>query len=75
LFLFEVLRGLGFGHIFLKWISIILSSASTRITANGVPGDHIKHMRGLRQGDPILPMLFNGGMEVLTRLISKAVSK
>jgi hypothetical protein len=47
-FLFEVLRGLGFGDMFLKWISIILSSASTRVTVNGVPGDHFRHVRGLR---------------------------
>jgi hypothetical protein len=72
-FLFEVLRGLGFGHIFLKWISIILSSASTRVTVNGVPGNRIKHVKGLRQGDPISPMLFNCGMEALTVLITRAI--
>jgi hypothetical protein len=37
-FLFEVLRVLGFSEIFLKWISILLSSAMTRVTVNGVPG-------------------------------------
>jgi hypothetical protein len=58
-FLFEVLRGLGFGEVLLKWISIILPSASTRVTVNGVPGDLFRHVRGLRQGDPISPMLFN----------------
>jgi hypothetical protein len=74
-FLFEVLRGLGFCNLFLKWISIILSSSSTRVTVNGVPGRCIKHARGLRQGDPISPMLFNCGMEALTVLMNRAVGE
>jgi hypothetical protein len=72
-FLFEILRGMGFGEMFLKWISFIMSSASSRISVNGVPGYRIQHVRGLRQGDPISPMLFNCGMEALTALISRAV--
>lgn len=34
-FLFEVLRGYGFGGRFLEWIAILLSSASTRVLMNG----------------------------------------
>jgi hypothetical protein len=43
-FLFEVLRHLGFSTLFLKWLSILLSSATTRVVVNGVPGGKIKHM-------------------------------
>jgi hypothetical protein len=74
-FLFEILRHLGFGDIWLKWISLLLSSATMRILVNGVPGARIKYARGLRQGDPTSPQLFVMAMEVLTLLIAKAAEE
>jgi hypothetical protein len=64
-FLFEVLRRMGFGDRFLKWIAVLLYTANTRVMVNGVPGERIVHGRGLRQGDPTSPMLFVAAMEVL----------
>jgi hypothetical protein len=49
-FLFEVLRRLGFGPLFLKWITMLLHTANTSVIVNGVPGRRITHTRGLRQG-------------------------
>jgi hypothetical protein len=72
-FLFEVLRHMGFGDLFLKWIALLLYTASTKVIVNGVPGARIKHVRGLRQGDPTSPMLFVIGMEVLTLVFARAV--
>ena len=57
-FLLEVLRQYGFGNRFMEWIAILLSSASTRILMNGEPGPPIWHRKGLRQGDPVSPLLF-----------------
>jgi hypothetical protein len=42
-FLLEVLRQLGFGQLFIKWISLLLNSATTRVSLNGVPGNRIQH--------------------------------
>jgi hypothetical protein len=72
-FLFEVLEKLGLPGSVRQWIVIALRTASTRITVNGVPGRKITHARGLRQGDPLSPLLFVLMMEVTTALLKKVV--
>ncbi|KAM0888848.1 hypothetical protein ACQ4PT_028082 [Festuca glaucescens] len=71
-FLYEVLRQCGFGAMFLRWISLLLSTATVKILVNGVPGKAIKIVRGLRQGDLTSPQMFVIAMEVLTLLVVKA---
>lgn len=71
-FLLEILRHLGFGDGWCNLISRLLSTASTRIWFNVEPGEEIRHQRGLRQGDPLSPMLFILVMEVLNSLFTKA---
>jgi hypothetical protein len=72
-FLFEVLRHMGFGERFLKWISLLMYTANTKVVVNGMPGERFYHARGLRQGDPTSPLLFVAAMEVLTALFDRAV--
>jgi hypothetical protein len=48
-----MLKHLGFGDLWLKWISKILHSASTSVLLNGIPGKKILCKRGVRQGDPL----------------------
>lgn len=68
-FLLEILQRMGFGRRWRNWISIVLSSSSTKILLNGHPGCRICHARGLRQGDPLSPMLFVLVMEVLNHFL------
>jgi hypothetical protein len=69
-FLFEVLRRMGFGELFLKWVAVLLYTANTKVLVNGEPGARIQHARGLRPGDPTSPMLFVLGMEALSKIIA-----
>lgn len=71
-FMLRVLEAMGFGRRWRDWIASLTSSASTRILLNGEPGRTIHNARGVRQGDPLSPMLFILMMEVLHPLISKA---
>lgn len=70
-FLLEVFEHMGFGARWRAWICGILSTSTTRIAVNGVPGETIFNCRGLRQGDSVSPMLFILCMEPLHRLFLK----
>jgi hypothetical protein len=52
------MKQLGFSSQWIQWISEILASASTSVLLNGVPGKSLQCKRGVRQGDPISPLLF-----------------
>jgi hypothetical protein len=74
-YLLEVLQRLGFGAKWRGWISLALSTSSSRVLLNGAPGKPLKHERGLHQGDPISPMLFILAMDLLQRILLKATEK
>jgi hypothetical protein len=67
-----MLKHLGFGDIWLNWINCILQSASTSVLLNGVPGKKIHCKRGVRQGDPLSPLLFVLAAELLQCVINHA---
>jgi hypothetical protein len=71
--LLEVLHHLGFGRIWCDITSGLLGSSSTQVILNGNPGERIEYQRGLRQGDPLSPMLVILVMDVLGFMIKRAV--
>ena len=54
---------------------MLFSTASSRVLLNGVPGLEILHGRGLRQGDPLSPLLFDIGIDPLNRTLELATEE
>jgi len=73
-FLMYVLKRMGFGDRWISWVHYCISSTSFAVLVNGSPMDFFSASRGLRQGDPLFPLLFLMVMEVLTRMIDAASS-
>jgi hypothetical protein len=67
-FLIKLLQFMGFPLRWTNWISVLLSTASSKVAINGQHSDRICHARGLRQGDPLSPLLFIIAMEVLNAM-------
>jgi hypothetical protein len=68
----EILRHFSFDTFWCDWILVLISTMSTHVWMNGAWGTQIGHARGLRQGDPLLEMLFLLVKEALNALIRKA---
>ena len=61
----EILKCKGFPPLVLKWVKEILTSGSSSILLNGVPGKKFHCRRGVRQGDPLSLILYVLGGDLL----------
>ncbi|GMI99018.1 hypothetical protein HRI_003571100 [Hibiscus trionum] len=66
---------MGFGKRWMMWIQSCILNVSIQVLINGVPPGSFNTSRGLCQGCPISPMLFNMIGEALSVLIYKAMER
>lgn len=74
-YLIDVMKAYGFGQRWRDIICQLLASSSSRILLNGCPGPAFTHLKGLRQGDPLSPMLFILAMDPLLRMLDAATAR
>jgi hypothetical protein len=72
-FLYYILRRTGFGSKWWKWISACISTTRFSILINGSPHGFFGTSRGLRQGDPLSPLLFVLVMDAFNRMLSRTM--
>lgn len=68
-FLFEMLASWGFGSKWISWIKSTLIQGSSCVRINDTNGPYFISKKGLKQGDPFSPLLFNLVADVFTKML------
>ena len=71
-FLQQVLRMKGFSTTWCAWINQVITKGSVAIKVNDDVGHYFQTRKGVRQGDPLSPILFNIVVDMLAILIERA---
>ncbi|KAL4271167.1 hypothetical protein GQ457_13G010790 [Hibiscus cannabinus] len=72
-FLLKIMEAMGFGERWRRWVLCCISTVSISVLVNGSPTERFNISRGLRQGCPLSPLLFNLVGESLSLMLGKGV--
>ena len=70
--LLDLLKRMGFGARWCMWFHTCISIAQFSVLFNRSPVDFFGSSRGLRQGNPLSPLLFLVMMEVFSKMKKRA---
>jgi hypothetical protein len=71
-FLFEVIKQRGFCGRWCNWVKAVVASGTLSVKTNNSMGSYFKSRKGVRQGDPLSPLLFNLAADCLTKMVQTA---
>jgi hypothetical protein len=63
----------GFSQKWCRWIDQVVSGGSVGVLVNDELGHFFQTKKGLRQGDPLSPLLFNVAVDMLAILIDRSI--